>query len=340
MANSMRASNDSAAKAMEKLKLGPESQLKIWTDGAAKDNHVPGVGRVAGVGVVFGNPGLPQLFGPVEFNLTEKATNNAAELQAAILGLEQAKEKGFYKVELNTDSKFLENTMTQWLDGWKAKNWRKSDGKPLKISVDLLKKLDKLRSEMDITWKWLPRNSSPEMVLADKLANYGCERQIQAQELEANKLFRRTSYDRRLTYPDELPPTFLRTKDQVLLPTLQSVHIRCTLDISERLKQTLINNKTDIKKLSSDQNYGGYLVCGRTYGPLEADGTVVAQCTNIGCGMTDVGGNNINPTLVLPKGSVVGVGFSGAYAENDEVADKGLMAMLFFTSDKMKKMSN
>ena len=76
---------------------------------------------------MFGHPSLPPLYGPVEFNLTEKATNNAAELQAAILGLEQAKVKGFYKVELNTDSKFLEIIMTQWLDGWKAKNWKKSD---------------------------------------------------------------------------------------------------------------------------------------------------------------------------------------------------------------------
>ena len=84
---------------------------------------------------------------------------------------------------------------------------------------------------MDITWKWLPRNSSPEMVLADALANHGCEKQIQLQELEANKLFRRTAYDRRLTYPDELPPTVLRTKDLVLIPYGQEANIRCTLDV-------------------------------------------------------------------------------------------------------------
>ena len=77
-------------------------------------------------------------------------------------------------VEVNTDSQFLKNVMTDWLEKWKAKNWRKSDGKPVKISVDLVKKLDVLRSEMDIEWKWLPRNSCPEMILADALANHGC----------------------------------------------------------------------------------------------------------------------------------------------------------------------
>jgi len=335
MANSVGAGNDSAVKAMEKLKLGPESQLKIWTDGAAKDNHVAGVGRVAGVGVVFGHPNLPPMFGPVEFNLTEKATNNAAELQAAILGLEQAKEKGFYKVELNTDSKFLENTMTQWLDKWKAKNWKKSDGKTLKISVDLVKKLDRLRSEMDITWKWLPRNSSPEMVLADALANGGCAKGLppyQPQELEANKLFRRTAYDRRLTYPDELPPTVLRTKDLVLIPSKQTVSIRCTLDISERLKQKLIESRDEIRCMASDQAYG-HVMCMRTCKPLEADGTIVAKCHS---GYMDYVGNGLEcipPTLVLPKGSVVGVGFSGSYANSDGQTDENLMGMLFFSSE-------
>merc|ERR1719431_2131363 len=141
------------------------SRLKIWADGAAKGNHISSTGRIAGVGVVFDDPSLPKLYGPVEFNLTEKATNNAAELQAAILGLEQAKEKGFNLVEVNTDSQFLKNVMTDWLEKWKSKNWRKSDGKPVKISVDLLKKLDKLKSEMDIEWRWIPRNIDPQMVL-------------------------------------------------------------------------------------------------------------------------------------------------------------------------------
>ena len=73
---------------------------------------------------------------------------------------------------LNTDSKLLENIMTKWMDEWKGRNWKKADGQPPK-QLDLLKKLDNLRSVVDITWKWLPRNSCPEMVLADALANMG-----------------------------------------------------------------------------------------------------------------------------------------------------------------------
>jgi len=306
------------------------SRLKIWTDGASKGNHISGIGRIGGVGVVFDHPSLPKLYGPVEFNLTEKVTNNAAELQAAILGLEQAKERGFNIVEINTDSQFLKNIMTDWLDKWKAKNWRKSDGKPVKISVDLVKKLDVLRFEMDIEWKWLPRNSCPEMILADALANHGCEVYLwhQPQELEGNKLFRRTMYDRRLSYPDDLPPTVLRTKDQVLISSSKTVKICCTLDISERLKQKLIENKTQIMTMASDQAYG-YVMCMRTMDKLSKDSTVMAKYHTFGS--ENIGNKDVRPTLVLPRGSIVGIGFSGAYGHNDDQADKSLMGMLFFT---------
>jgi len=305
------------------------TRLKIWTDGACKENNVAGIGRVAGVGVVFSEPSLPKLYGPVKFNLTEKATNNAAELSAAILGLEKAKEEGFYLVEMNTDSKFLKNVMTDWIDKWKAKNWKKNDGKkPLKISVDLVKKLDNLRTEMDITWQWLPRNSCNELVLADALANHGCLMRHQAQEMELNKLFRRTVYDRRLSFPDSLPPTVLRTKEKVLIPQGKTVTIRCTLDISERLKKKLIETKTSINTLSSDQAYG-LVICLRTFCPLAADGTVVVKCHTFGSEF--VGGKLVQPTLVLPEGSVVGVGYSGPFAEGDGLEDKNLIGMLFFT---------
>merc|ERR1711970_916777 len=68
--------------------------LKIWIDGAAKTNHISGVSRVGGVGVVYNHACMPYLYVPVENNLTDKATNNKAELQAGILGLEEAKKRG------------------------------------------------------------------------------------------------------------------------------------------------------------------------------------------------------------------------------------------------------
>jgi len=309
-----------------------ETPLSIWTDGACKENHIGGVGRVAGVGVVFGDPNLALLFGPVEHNMTEMATNNAAELQAAILGLEQARANNHNTVCMNTDSQLLKNIMTEWLEKWKAKNWKKSDGK-LPKNIDLVKKLDQLQSEMNITWTWLPRNSSPEMILADALANLGCETavgQMLRGEAEVNNLFRRTVYDRRMMYSDELPPTVLRTKECVQIAQGDTVNIICTLDISERLKQKVIQNKDDVMNLSSDQAYGMVTTL-RTMDPMQHDGTVVAECHAFHATIKQ-DGKVVHPTLVLPKGSVVGLAFSGVFSKPDKEVNTQYTSFMMWTN--------
>ena len=268
--------------------------------------------------------------------MTEKATNNAAELQAAILGLEKAKANHFKTVVLNTDSKLMEKLMTKWIDQWKANDWKKRCGEPFKISIDLFKKLDKLRSEMDITWKWLPRNSCPEMVLADTLANHGCKTKVEYMpgEFEMNQLFRRTAYDRRMMYPEELAPTVLRSKEEVLIPPGQTISISCTLDISESLQQKLTKSKSEILNMTADQAFG-FVTTLRSWKPMREDGTVVAQ-VNTSASQFEVDANGkkemIEPTLVLPKGSVVGLAFSKLYGNNDGKVNSDLTGYLFWNN--------
>lgn len=285
---------------------------------------------------MYDNPSLPYLYGPVESNMTAKSTNNKAELQAAVLGLEEAKEHNYKRVEPNTDSKLLENVMTKWVDEWKERNWKKLDGSTLKLPIDLLKKLDKLRSEMRITWKWIPRKSCPEMVLADALAKLGCKTvvDLMAKESAVNEIFRRTVYDRRMMYPDELPPTVLRTKEQIIIPPGITVRISCTLDISERLKQKLIQNRTSIMNMTADQAYG-FVTTLRTSDPLDpTDGTVIAKCHTQHSAFeveSEVHKELIEPTLVLPSGSVVGLAFSGLYGKPDDQADPSLTDQMYLT---------
>ena len=240
---------------------------------------------------------------------------------------------------LNTDSKLLENIMTKWMDEWKGRNWKKADGQPPK-QLDLLKKLDNLRSVVDITWKWLPRNSCPEMVLADALANMGCKCVIQymVKELGLNQVFRRTVYDRKMIYPDELPPTVLRSMKKMMIPAGKDVKIACTLDISEQLKQKLIENKSMIKNMTSDQAYG-FVTSLRTMDPMEKDGTVVAKCHTIHSAFeVEANGKKelVEPTLVLPKGSVVGLAFSGLFGKNDEQIDPRVTEMMYWTPRDFK----
>ena len=232
------------------------------------------------VGVVYDDPVLPYLYGPVENNLTDEVTNNKAEVEAAILGLEEAKTKGSKTVILHTDYKLVEDIMTTLLDKWKGNNWKKTNGKEPKFPIDWLKKLDMLRSNMKISCKWVPRNSSLEMEIAHALANLGCEcvvNDMQGRELTVNQIFRRTAYDRKIMHPDDLPPTVIRCKEKVMIPPNQTINIPCTLDIPEELKNKLIKNKTSIMNMTSDQAYD-FVTTMRTVHTLEENGRVFPKC--------------------------------------------------------------
>ena len=39
------------------------------------------------------------------------------------------------------DSKYVINSVTQWMAGWKRKGWKKGDGKPV-LNVEIMKALD------------------------------------------------------------------------------------------------------------------------------------------------------------------------------------------------------
>lgn len=59
---------------------------------------------------------------------------------AIICALEKAIERNYPKLTICTDSQLIINSMTIWLEGWRRKNWIKSDKKPV-LNVDLIKRL-------------------------------------------------------------------------------------------------------------------------------------------------------------------------------------------------------
>lgn len=96
-----------------------DNPVIIYTDGACKGNPGPG-----GWGVVISRNGrTKELHGG-----THRTTNNQMELTAVIKGLEALKKP--LPVRLYSDSKYIVEGMTMHMENWKAKGWRKSDGKP------------------------------------------------------------------------------------------------------------------------------------------------------------------------------------------------------------------
>jgi ribonuclease HI len=137
----------------------------IYTDGACRGNPGPG-----GWGVILSYKGaVKELYGG------EKATtNNRMELTAAIQGLEVLKKQ--CKVELNTDSKYVLQGITEWLPNWKKRGWKTAGNKPVK-NEDLWRRLDAAGSKHTIEWKWVKGHSGhKENDRADELANLGIDR--------------------------------------------------------------------------------------------------------------------------------------------------------------------
>ena len=139
-------------------------QVEIFTDGACRGNPGPG-----GWGALL-------RYGKKEKKLyggEPHTTNNRMELMAAIQGLAALKEP--CSVALTTDSQYVRQGITKWLEGWKAKNWRTAGKKPVK-NVDLWQRLDEESRRHQIEWHWVKGHSGHrENEIADQLANKGID---------------------------------------------------------------------------------------------------------------------------------------------------------------------
>ena len=142
--------------------------VEIFTDGACRGNPGPG-----GWGAVLRYNGVEKELSGVEAD----TTNNRMELMAAIQALTELKRP--CRVQLTTDSVYVKNGITQWLPGWKKKNWRTAGKKPVK-NVDLWQQLDAVSNQHEIEWLWVKGHSGhPENEQADRLANLAIDAMLE-----------------------------------------------------------------------------------------------------------------------------------------------------------------
>ena len=98
-------------------------------------------------------------------------TNNRMEMMGAIQALESLSQP--CRVLLYTDSQYVMKGITEWMPGWKRKNWKTADGKPVK-NVDLWQRLDTARLRHEVEWRWVRgHNGDVGNEMADQLANEG-----------------------------------------------------------------------------------------------------------------------------------------------------------------------
>ncbi len=137
-----------------------EKILNIYTDGACKGN--PGIGGWGAI-LKYGNT-EKEIKG-----FSKKTTNNIMELTAVIKALENLSRS--CNIIITTDSNYVKNGITDWINNWKKNGWKTAKKQPVK-NKDLWVSLDKLVAKHNITWKWIKGHSGhPENERADQLAN-------------------------------------------------------------------------------------------------------------------------------------------------------------------------
>ena len=136
--------------------------VEIYADGACKGNPGPG-----GWGAWLQYDGTQKSLCGGE----KLTTNNRMELTAVIRALEALKRP--CAVKIYTDSVYVQKGISEWIIGWKARNWRTADKKPVK-NDDLWKDLDALANQHSIEWIWVKGHAGNEgNERADALANEG-----------------------------------------------------------------------------------------------------------------------------------------------------------------------
>ncbi|QDQ88073.1 ribonuclease HI [Alcaligenaceae bacterium SJ-26] len=140
------------------------SKVDIWTDGACKGNPGPG-----GWGALLRYGAHEKTLYGGELD----TTNNRMELLAVIEALGALRRR--CAVVLHTDSRYVQQGMTEWLPNWKRRGWKTADKKPVK-NVDLWQRLDEQVARHEVRWQWVKGHAGdPGNERADQLANQGVE---------------------------------------------------------------------------------------------------------------------------------------------------------------------
>ena len=137
-----------------------QATVELYTDGACSGNPGPG-----GWAYILRHPSTGKV---VEHSGGEPATtNNRMELLAVIYGLESLERP--CRVEVYSDSQYVVNGLREWIDGWKAKGWRRPGGAVK--NLELWQELDRLRTVHRVRAHWIRGHSAhPENERCDRMA--------------------------------------------------------------------------------------------------------------------------------------------------------------------------
>lgn len=152
---------------------GEPATLALYSDGGCRGNPGPG----AFAYVIQENNGAIFAEG-VEFE--SLTTNNKMELSGPLHGLKElmsllpqkGRDPRLTKIKVMTDSKYVVEGMKSWVEGWKARGWKKADNKAPE-NLELWQDLDLMRHQfMQVEWMWIKGHAGhPQNEYCDRKAN-------------------------------------------------------------------------------------------------------------------------------------------------------------------------
>lgn len=128
--------------------------VEIFTDGACSGNPGPG-----GWAALLRYKGVEKEISGGEI----ETTNNRMEMTAVIEALAALKKPS--TVDLYTDSQYVQKGVTEWMNGWKARGWKKVK------NIDLWQRIDAETARHRVTFHWVRGHDGHiENERVDKLA--------------------------------------------------------------------------------------------------------------------------------------------------------------------------
>lgn len=121
-------------------------KIDIFTDGGCSGNPGPGGWAF----VALDNENLLSYSSGGD----AQTTNNKMELTAVIRALETCQVLEAKQVCISTDSQYVKNGITTWINNWKRNGWKTASKDPVK-NKELWEELDALSKVFDIKWIWV-----------------------------------------------------------------------------------------------------------------------------------------------------------------------------------------
>ena len=161
----------------------------IYVDGACRNNGQDN--PQGGCGIYWGE------YHPLntrEYLIGDKQTNNRAELSAAIIALTQACQIQMQSVEICTDSKYVKEGITKWINKWKVNKWKTAREKSDVLNKDLWLILDSCTSKLQVKWQWIEGygncdgNNEADALAKSGISDESCYWQSIALEIECESI--------------------------------------------------------------------------------------------------------------------------------------------------------